>query len=75
MNAWHFNGYLGNKRAAFNRDEFPVAEVLDDGGLRVAPLIRGSRQPVPGETMALPANYVRDWVALGYAATSIPPRA
>ena len=46
-----------------------MVEVLDDGGLRVAPLIRGTRQPVPGETMVLPANYVRDWVALGYAAT------
>ncbi|WP_350280473.1 MobF family relaxase [Kribbella sp. HUAS MG21] len=68
-NAWHLNGYQGNKRAAFNRDEFKVIEVLDDGGLRVAPLMRGSRQPVPGETMVLPPSYVRDWVALGYAAT------
>ncbi|MFI6827586.1 MobF family relaxase [Kribbella sp. NPDC050241] len=69
LNAWHLNGYRGNKRAAFNRDEFKVTEVLEDGGLRVAPLIRGTRQPVPGETMVLPASYVRDWVALGYAAT------
>ncbi|TCN36853.1 conjugative relaxase-like TrwC/TraI family protein [Kribbella orskensis] len=69
LNAWHLNGYRGNKRAAFNRDEFKVVEVLDDGGLRVAPLIRGTRQPAPGETMVLPASYVRDWVALGYAAT------
>jgi hypothetical protein len=69
LNAWHLNGYQGNKRGAFNRDEFQVIEVLDDGGLRVAPLIRGTRQPVPRETMVLPANYVRDWVALGYAAT------
>lgn len=69
LNAWHLNGYRGNKRAAFNRDEFKVVEVLDDGGLRVAPLIRGTRQPEPGETMVLPASYVRDWVALGYAAT------
>ncbi|WP_199235147.1 MobF family relaxase [Kribbella sp. VKM Ac-2568] len=69
LNAWHLNGYRGNKRAAFNRDEFLVTEVLDDGGLRVAPLIRGTRRPVPGETMVLPATYVRDWVALGYAAT------
>jgi conjugative relaxase-like TrwC/TraI family protein len=68
-NAWHLNGYRGNKRAPFNRDEFQVIEVLDDGGLRVAPLARGSRRPVPGETMVLPATYVRDWVALGYAAT------
>ncbi|MGY4772886.1 MobF family relaxase (plasmid) [Kribbella sp. CWNU-51] len=69
LNAWHLNDYRGNKRAAFNRDEFTVTEVLDDGGLRVAPLIRGTRQPVPGETVVLPASYVRDWVALGYAAT------
>jgi conjugative relaxase-like TrwC/TraI family protein len=69
LNAWHLNGYRGNKRAAFNRDEFKVIEVLDDGGLRVAPLIRGTREPVPGETMVLPASYVRESVALGYAAT------
>ncbi|MEV4260570.1 MobF family relaxase [Kribbella sp. NPDC049584] len=69
LNAWHLNGYHGNKRAAFNRDEFKVVEVLDDGSLRVAPLIRGTRQPVPGETMVLPAQYVQDWVSLAYAAT------
>jgi conjugative relaxase-like TrwC/TraI family protein len=69
LNAWQLDGYCGNKRAAFNRDEYRVVEVLDDGGLRVAPLIRGTRRPVPGETMVLPASYVRDWVALGYAAT------
>ncbi|MGW1341337.1 MobF family relaxase [Kribbella sp. NPDC002412] len=69
LNAWHLNGYRGNSRAAFNRDEFLVTEVLDDGGLRVAPLIRGTRRAAPGETMVLPASYVRDWVALGYAAT------
>jgi conjugative relaxase-like TrwC/TraI family protein len=69
LNAWHLDGYQGNKRAAFNRDEFKVVEVLDDGALRVAPLVRGTRTPVPDETMLLPASYVRDWVALGYAAT------
>ncbi|MDX2971102.1 MobF family relaxase [Kribbella solani] len=68
-NAWSLNGYRGNKRAAFNRDEFKVLKVLDDGGLQVAPLIRGTRQPVPDETMILPAPYVRDWVSLAYAAT------
>jgi hypothetical protein len=74
LNAWHLNGYRGNKRAAFNRDEFTVVEVLDDGGLRVAPLDRGTRQPVAGETMVPPGSYVRDWVALGYAATSTHPK-
>ncbi|GAB2635327.1 MobF family relaxase [Kribbella swartbergensis] len=69
LNAWHLNGYRGNKRAAFNRDEFKVLDVLEDGGLRVAPLARGTREPVPGQTMVLPASYVRDWIALGYAAT------
>ncbi|MDX3003248.1 MobF family relaxase [Kribbella solani] len=68
-NAWSLNGYRGNKRAAFNRDEFKVVKVLDDGALRVAPLIRGTRQVVPDETMILPAQYVRDWVSLAYAAT------
>jgi conjugative relaxase-like TrwC/TraI family protein len=69
LNAWHLDGYRGNKRAAFNRDEFKVVEVLDDGALKVAPLVRGTRDPMPGETMVLPAAYVRDSVALGYAAT------
>jgi hypothetical protein len=68
-NAWHLEGYQGNTRAPFNRDEFEVVEVLDDGGLRVAPLVRGTRRRVQGETMVLPAAYVHDWVALGYAAT------
>ncbi|MBB5840195.1 MobF family relaxase [Kribbella italica] len=69
LNAWHLNGYRGNTRAAFNRDEFLVDGVLDDGSLRVLPLFQGTRTPAPGESMILPAAYVRDHVALGYAAT------
>ncbi|MEU0093886.1 MobF family relaxase [Kribbella sp. NPDC006257] len=69
QNAWHLRGWQGNQRAAFNRDEFKVLEVLYDGALRVAPLVRGTRQPVPDETMVLPSQYVRDHVALAYAAT------
>jgi conjugative relaxase-like TrwC/TraI family protein len=69
LNAWHLNGYRGNTRAVFNRDEFKVDCVLDDGSLRVLPLVRGTRRPVPGESLVLPARYVRDHVALGYAAT------
>ncbi|WP_328321838.1 relaxase domain-containing protein [Kribbella sp. NBC_00382] len=69
LNAWHLKGYLGNIRAAFNRDEFVVDAVLDDGGLRVVPLIQGTRTRAPGREMYLPGSYVREHVALGYAAT------
>ncbi|MFI5712940.1 MobF family relaxase [Kribbella sp. NPDC051620] len=69
LNAWQLNGYRGNTRAVFNRDEFEVDCVLDDGSLRVLPLLQGTRTPVPGESLVLPAQYVRDHVALGYAAT------
>ncbi|TCC53474.1 TrwC relaxase [Kribbella capetownensis] len=68
-NDWRLAKYNGNQRAVFNRDEFEVIETRPDGGLIVAPLERGSRRRVPGETVELPASYVREHVALGYAAT------
>jgi hypothetical protein len=68
-NDWRLANYKGNRRAAFNRDEFKVVEARDDGSLVVAPLERSSGRPVPGETMHLPAAYVREHVTLGYAAT------
>lgn len=69
LNAWHLKGYRGNTRAVFNRDEFLVDCVLDDGSLRVLPLQSGTRNPAPTGSIVLPAAYVRDHVALGYAAT------
>ncbi|MFG1820387.1 MobF family relaxase [Kribbella sp. NPDC049174] len=68
-NDWRLADYKDNRRAVFNRDEFEVVETRPDGGLIVAPLERGTRRRVPGETVELPARYVREHVALGYAAT------
>src|SRR5207247_3584044 len=68
-NDWRLAQYKENRRAVFNRDEFEVIETRADGGLIVAPLERGTRRRVPGETVELPATYVREHVALGYAAT------
>ncbi|WP_202867884.1 MobF family relaxase [Kribbella pittospori] len=68
-NDWGLAKYKGNRRAVFNRDEFEVVETRPDGGLLVAPLERGTRRRVDGETVELPASYVREHVALGYAAT------
>ncbi len=68
-NDWRLANYKDNRRAVFNRDEFEVLETRPDGGLLVAPLERGTRRRVPGETVELPAAYVREHVALGYAAT------
>ncbi len=68
-NAWHLDGYEGNLRAPRNRDEYKITEVHDDGSITCAPMDRGSGQPVDGETMRLPADYVADKVALGYAYT------
>ncbi len=68
-NAWHLDGYEGNRRAPRNRDEFKITAVHDDGSITCAPIDRGTGQPVDGETMRLPADYVADKVALGYAYT------
>ncbi|MFG1820712.1 MobF family relaxase [Kribbella sp. NPDC049174] len=68
-NDWRLASYKDNRRAVFNRDEFEVIETRSDGGLIVAPLERGTRRRVPGETLELPASYVREQVALGYATT------
>ncbi|WP_158307271.1 MobF family relaxase [Kribbella flavida] len=68
-NDWSVARLSGNRRAAINRGEYEVLQVLPDGSLRVAPLQHGTRDRVPDETMTLPARYVAEHVALGYAAT------
>src|SRR5262249_31985518 len=68
-NAWHLDGYLGNRRAPRNRDEFKITDVLDDGSITVTPIDRGTGQPVDDRTMRLPADHVADKLALGYAYT------
>jgi hypothetical protein len=68
-NDWSIAKLDGNQRAAINRGEYEVIDVLPDGGLLVAPLHHGTRRRVEGETLTLPAQYVAEHVALGYAAT------
>ncbi|MFC6156115.1 MobF family relaxase [Kribbella jiaozuonensis] len=69
-NDWTIAGHLGNKRAAINRAQYRIREVLADGSLRVEALGHGGTDPAtPGETMVLPAQYVAEHVALGYAST------
>ncbi|TCC35094.1 MobF family relaxase [Kribbella sindirgiensis] len=69
-NDWAIAGHLGNKRAAINRTQYRVTEVLPDGSVRVEPLGHGDTEAArPGDTMVLPARYVAEHVALGYAST------
>jgi conjugative relaxase-like TrwC/TraI family protein len=69
-NDWGIAGHVGNTRAAINRAQYRITEVLPDGSLRVEPLGHGTTEAAkPGETMVLPARYVAEHVALGYAST------
>jgi hypothetical protein len=61
-NAWHLAGYDGNRRGPVNRETFRVLEAREDGSLVVAP-------PAGRDRIALPADYVAEHVALGYACT------
>ena len=60
-NEWKLAGYHGNRRGPINREIYRVVGILDDGDLRVV-----TRD---GETMTLPAGYVAEHLALGYAST------
>jgi len=60
-NAWDLAGFDGNRRGPINRETYRVTGVRTDGGLDVV--------TAGGETMALPARYVTEDLALGYAAT------
>jgi len=68
--AWDLAGYEGNLRGVINREQFRVHAVRDDGSLEVAPI--AGRTPdgdVLAEVMVLPAAYVAEHLALGYAST------
>ena len=69
-NAWELAGHDPAKRAPINRQQYRVLEVRADGGLIVAP-ITGRRDGLEqhGAPMTLPAAYVANDVALGYAST------
>ncbi|MGH3434802.1 MAG: ATP-dependent DNA helicase, partial [Thermocrispum sp.] len=70
LNGWDLAGYEGNQRGPINRETYRVLDTRDDGGLVVAPVIgRTTEGEQLGQRMTLPAYYVAEHVALGYAAT------
>ena len=66
-NGWDLTGWEGNRRGPINRETYGVLATRDDGGLAVAPIIAEGEEL--GERLVLPAEYVREHVALGYATT------
>lgn len=74
LNGWHLAGRDGNRRGPINREQYRVVETRADGSLVVTPLVDGTDTPVVdgepvGERITLPADYVAEHVALGYAST------
>lgn len=70
-NAWDLAGYRGNQRGPINREQYRVEQVTDNGELLVRPVLghdtEGAEQH--GAQLRLPADYVRQHMALGYAST------
>ncbi|MFD1965336.1 MobF family relaxase [Pseudonocardia alni] len=64
-NGWHLTGVEGNRRGPINRETYRVTAVRDDGGLEVTTDPDGDA----GEQLVLPADYVAEHLALGYAST------
>ncbi|WP_296376788.1 MobF family relaxase [Pseudonocardia sp.] len=68
--AWDLAGHEGNPRGVINRERFRITAVRDDGGLEVAPIDgHGPEGDQLGPLMVLPAHYVAEHLALGYAST------
>lgn len=67
-NGWHLAGYDGNRRGPINREQYRVTAIRDDGGLEVVARMAGA-DAVEGDRIVLPADYVADHLALGYAST------
>jgi conjugative relaxase-like TrwC/TraI family protein len=69
-NGWHLAGYAGNRRGPINREQYQVVETRPDGSMVVARLLgRGPDGEQLGDRMTLPASYVAEHMALGYAST------
>ncbi|WP_370588577.1 MobF family relaxase [Pseudonocardia sp. C8] len=66
-NNWDLAGYEGNRRGPLNRDLYRVTAVRDDGALEVTTDTHGEGI---GVRMVLPASYVSEHLALGYAGTT-----
>jgi hypothetical protein len=58
---WGLAGHEGNRRGPVNRETYRVSAVRGDGGLDVT--------TADGERLVLPASYVAEHLALGYAST------
>lgn len=68
--AWELVGYEGNRRGPVTRERYRVLGVRDDGGLDVAHIVgRGADGEQLGDRLTLPASYVANDLALGYAST------
>ena len=69
-NGWHLAGHAGNRRGPINRETYRVTATRPDGSLEVAVITgRGPDGDELGETIVLPADYVANHLALGYAST------
>jgi len=69
-NGWDLAGVEGNRRGPINRETYRVTATRDDGGLEVAPITGATPDgEVLGERIVLPASYVTEHLALGYAST------
>lgn len=69
-NGWELRGVHGNRSCPVNREQYRVLETRNDGGLVVAAILgHTSEGERLGERITLPASYVRQDLALGYAAT------
>ena len=69
-NGWHLAGYAGNRGGPINREQYRVMETRPDGSMVVARLLgRGPDGEQLGDRLTLPADYVAEHVALGYAST------
>ncbi|WP_075333723.1 MobF family relaxase [Pseudonocardia sp. Ae717_Ps2] len=64
---WTLAAYEGNRRPVMNRDLFRVTAVRDDGALEVT---TDTHRTGTGDRMVLPAAYVAEHLALGYAGTT-----
>ncbi|GAA4978200.1 MobF family relaxase [Pseudonocardia tropica] len=70
-NAHHLAGFEGNRRGPHNRDLYRITAVRDDGTLEVTTDTHGPTQgPAVGARLVLPATYVAEHLALGYAGTT-----
>ena len=76
-NAWHLASLHGNRRGPINRETYRITAVRDNGSIEVTTDTTTPTAPTTGETadeavgqrLVLPASYVTEDLALGYATT------